>query len=84
MDVMSASDARKNLFPLLAQVNQDHSEVVITSKAGNGVLISQADFEAWQTTRYLFSTRANAQWLVESMAQASRGEAAAHELVDPE
>jgi antitoxin YefM len=84
MDVMSASEARKNLFPLLARVNQDHDEVVITSKSGNGVLISQADFEAWQTTRYLFSTRANAQWLVESMAQASRGEAAPRELAETE
>ena len=40
MSTMSASEARKNLFPLLGQVNADHDVVRITSKAGNGVLIS--------------------------------------------
>jgi antitoxin YefM len=83
MSVMSASQARKSLFPLLEQVNRDHAEVVITSRNGNAVLISEEDFEAWKTTRYLFSTKANVEWLTESMAQASRGEAERHELVDP-
>ncbi|MCL2454690.1 MAG: type II toxin-antitoxin system Phd/YefM family antitoxin [Micrococcales bacterium] len=80
MATVSASEARQRLFPLLAQVNDDHSEVRITSKAGNGVLISEADFEAWQTTRYLFSTRANAEHLLESLAQATAGEAEPREL----
>ena len=61
---MSASEARKNLFPLLGRVNEDHDVIRITSKAGNAVLISEADYEAWQTTRHLFSTPANARWLV--------------------
>lgn len=73
MSTMSASEARKNLFPLLAQVNSDHDEVRITSKAGNGVLISEADYEAWQTTRHLFSTPANARRLLESLEQWQAG-----------
>jgi antitoxin YefM len=78
---VSASDARAHLFPLLAQVNDDHSEIRITSRGGNGVLISEADFEAWQTTRHLFSTRANAEHLLESLAQARRGEIVRHGLL---
>jgi antitoxin YefM len=71
---ITASEARQKLFPLLAEVNESHAEVRITSKAGNGVLVSEEDFEAWQTTRHLFSSRANAEHLLESLAQAQRGE----------
>lgn len=56
MRTMTASEARKSLFPLLAQVNEDHDVVRITSKAGNAGLISEADHEVWQATRHLFST----------------------------
>jgi antitoxin YefM len=77
---ITASEARQSLFPLLAAVNNDHSEVRITSKGGNGVLISEDDFEAWQTTRYLFSQRANAEHLLESLVQAHGGETTVHEL----
>lgn len=69
MSTMSASEARKNLFPLLGQVNSDHDVVRITSKAGNAVLISEVDYEAWQTTRYLFSTPANARRLQGSIQE---------------
>ncbi|MDR1187257.1 MAG: type II toxin-antitoxin system Phd/YefM family antitoxin [Bifidobacteriaceae bacterium] len=74
MTTISASTARQQLFPLIAEVNQDHVDVRITSKAGNAVLISEEDFESWQTTRYLFSTAANATHLLESLAQARDGQ----------
>jgi len=80
MATVTASAARRDLFPLIAEVNEDHTEVRITSKHGNAVLISEPDFEAWQTTRYLFSTKANAEHLVESLAQAAAGAVEAHEL----
>jgi antitoxin YefM len=69
MPTMSASEARKNLFPLLGRVNEDHDVVRITSKAGNAVLISEADYEAWQTTRHLFSAPANARRLLGSIQE---------------
>jgi antitoxin YefM len=80
MTTITASDARKSLFPLLGQINEDHSAVTITSKAGNGVLISEEDYEAWQTTMHLFSTPANARRLVEALDRTERGEFEAHEL----
>ncbi len=69
MTTMSASEARKQLFPLLGRINADHDVIRITSKAGNGVLISEDDYEAWQTTRHLFSTPANARRLLGSIEE---------------
>jgi antitoxin YefM len=80
MPTITASDARKSLFPLLRQVNEDHSSVTITSKAGNGVLISEEDYEAWQTTLRLFSTPANARRLSEALERSERGEYEPHTL----
>ena len=80
MPTITASDARKSLFPLLGQVNEDHSAVTITSKAGNGVLLSEEDYEAWQTTLYLFSTPANARRLSEAIKRSEHKEYEVHEL----
>lgn len=80
MTTITASEARKSLFPLLGQVNDDHSAVTITSKAGNGVLISEEDYEAWQTALHLFSTPANARRLVEAIDRSEQGDYEVHDL----
>ena len=80
MATITASDARRCLFPLLGQINDDHSVVTITSKAGNGVLISEADYETWLTTMHLFSTPSNARRLVEAIDRSENGNFEAHEL----
>lgn len=71
MTTITASEARKSLFPMLGRVNDDHSAVIITSKAGNGVLLSEEDYEAWQTTMYLISSPANARRLTDAQASQS-------------
>jgi antitoxin YefM len=48
--------------------------IVITSKAGNAVLISESEYESMIETSYLLSTPANREWLLDSLAQADRGE----------
>lgn len=80
MTTISASDARKTLFPLLGQINEDHSAVTITSKAGNGVLLSEEDYEAWLTTMHLFSTPANARRLSEAIERSEQHDYSAYEL----
>jgi len=60
MTALSASVARRDLYPLIRQVNDDQSEIEITSKHGNAVLMSADEFDAWRETRYLFSSPANA------------------------
>lgn len=44
---ITASEARKQLFPLIEQVNNDRIAVEITSRRGNAVLISAEEFAAW-------------------------------------
>jgi antitoxin YefM len=69
---ITASEARKHLFPLIEQVNEDRTPVEITSRRGDAVLISKADYDALEETAYLLRSPANALRLVESLLQASR------------
>lgn len=77
---ITASEARKNLFPLIEQVNQDRTPVEITSKRGNAVLISTADYRALEETAYLLRAPANVRRLLESLDQARSGAAKEHDL----
>ncbi|WP_375489891.1 type II toxin-antitoxin system Phd/YefM family antitoxin [uncultured Jatrophihabitans sp.] len=77
---ITASEARKNLFPLIEQVNDDRAPVEITSKRGDAVLISRADYDALEETAHLLRSPANARRLLESLAQAQRGEREEHQL----
>jgi len=80
MPTLTATRARERLFPLLDHVNTDHDIVRITAKGGTCVLMSETDYDAWQTTLYLMSNPANAAHLRESLSQARAGQI--HE-VDP-
>ncbi|MFE1500072.1 type II toxin-antitoxin system Phd/YefM family antitoxin [Streptomyces albidoflavus] len=66
---ISASEARATLFPLIERVNTDHDPVRITSKNGDAVLMSAADYDSWQETVYLLRSPANAQRLMEAVAR---------------
>jgi antitoxin YefM len=77
---ITASEARKNLFPLIEQVNDDRQPIEITSKRGDAVLISRADYEALTETAWLLRGPANATRLFESLAQAQAGEKSVHDL----
>ena len=70
---ITASEARRNLFPLIEQVNADRTTVEITSKAGRAVLMSAQDWEAWQETAYLFQSPANARRLLDATEALDRG-----------
>ncbi|MFF1815844.1 type II toxin-antitoxin system Phd/YefM family antitoxin [Kribbella sp. NPDC058245] len=77
---ITASTARKDLFPLIQQVNEDHTPVEITSKGGDAVLISLDDYRALEETAHLLRVPENARRLLESLQQAQRGEREEHEL----
>lgn len=77
---ITASEARRTLFPLIEKVNDDRAPVEITSKRGNAVLMSAEEYEAWQETAYLFRSPANALRLLEAAEAAQRGEVQVHEL----
>jgi antitoxin YefM len=77
---ITATEARKNLFPLIEQVNDDRVPVEITSRHGDAVLISRADYDALEETAHLLRSPVNARRLLESLTQAQRGELETHEL----
>ena len=77
---VTASEARRRLFGLIEQANNDRTEVEITSKRGDAVLLSRAEFDALNETAYLLRSPANAERLLESLRQARAGEAEHHEL----
>lgn len=82
MTTLSASEARKSLFPLLERVNTDHDPVRITSKAGDAILMSADDYDSWQETVYLLRSPANARRLMEAVARDRAGEAAVTTTTD--
>jgi len=77
---ITASEARKRLFPLIEQVNEDRAPVEITSRAGDAILMSKADYDALEETAHLLRVPANAAHLVESLRQARSGERTEHDL----
>jgi antitoxin YefM len=77
---ITASEARRNLFPLIEQVNQDRTPIEITSKRGDAVLISIDDYHALEETAYLLRSPANVRRLLESLDQARSGAAQEHQL----
>jgi len=77
---ITASEARKNLFPLIEQVNDDRTPVEITSKRGAAVLMSRAEYDALEETAHLLRSPANARRLLESLRQAGDGYRQEHQL----
>lgn len=56
--IMNPSNARKNFYQLLKDVNEDHSEIQIISERNenDAVLISKKDWDAMQETLILEQT----------------------------
>jgi antitoxin YefM len=77
---VTASQARKELFPLIEKVNNDRVAIEITSRRGNAVLLSADEFAALEETAYLLRVPANARRLLESLQQARAGDLEEHEL----
>lgn len=77
---ISASEARRTLFPLIERVNDDREAIEIVSRKGNAVLIAADEYAAWQETAYLFRSPANARRLLDAYERARSGEVEHHEL----
>ncbi|MFD3803171.1 type II toxin-antitoxin system Phd/YefM family antitoxin [Streptomyces sp. NPDC058611] len=72
---VSAGEARATLLSLIERVTTDHDPVRITSERGDAVLMSAADYDAWQETVYLLRSPANARRLMEAVARDREGDA---------
>lgn len=78
--VITASEARAQLFPLIEQVNNDSTPIIITSKRGNAVLVSESEWESIIETMYLLRTQANRERLARSQADVAVGNLFEYEL----
>lgn len=70
---ITASEARRNLFPLIEQVNEDRTAVEIVSRRGNAVLISADEYAAIMETAHLLRSPENARRLYAAYNDALAG-----------
>jgi antitoxin YefM len=70
---ITASDARKRLFPLIKQVNDDREPVEIVSNHGRVYLVSAEDYESMAETDYLLRSPLNAARLMSAAEDARQG-----------
>ena len=83
LDAISYSEARKNLASLMDSVCNDSDVVVITRrKARPVVLMSLDEYNSIQETAYLLRSPANAERLLESIADMHNGNVVKYALVD--
>jgi antitoxin YefM len=78
---VTASEARKNLFSLIEQVNNDGTHVEIASRRGDAVLMSRAEYDVLVETVHLLRSPKNARRLLESLEQAMSGQREEHDLI---
>jgi antitoxin YefM len=67
---ITASEARRMLFPLIEQVNDDRTVVEIVSRRGNAVLMSADDYAALEETAYLLRSPENVRRLLTAYTDA--------------
>jgi antitoxin YefM len=76
MNHLSFTDLRQNLASAMDAVTADRVPLLVTRQGGKGnvVMLSEAEFAGWQETVHLLRSPANRKSLLESIAQAERGE----------
>ena len=68
--VLTASEARANLYRLIDEATESHEPIAITGKRANAVLVSEGDWNAMQETLYLLSIRGMRESIKDGLAEA--------------
>ncbi len=66
--VLSASQARADIYNLMDETAQTHEPILITGKRNNAVMLSQEDWNAIEETLFLNSIPNMAKSIQEAMA----------------
>jgi antitoxin YefM len=83
MQTINYTDARNQLAGLMETASRDREPITITRNgAGKVVLLAIEEYEAMETTLHLFSTRANASQIQQSLVDYSEGKVQSGELCD--
>ena len=85
MDVTTFSDARQNLRELMDRVVADHTQVVVTRrKAEPVVVLSMSEWNSISETLHLLSTPRNAERLLSAIRQLDSGKGRKRALIEAE
>ena len=68
MTSITATEARKQLYKLVDDVQESHEPIQITGKRGSAVLVSEDDWRAVQETLYLVSVPGLRESILDGMA----------------
>ena len=55
MSILTATEARANLYRLIDETTSSHEPIVITGKRGKAVLVSEDDWRSIQETLHLLN-----------------------------
>lgn len=69
MAVLTASEARANLYRLIDQAAESHQPIVIAGKRASAVLVSEEDWQAIQETMFLLSIPGMRKSIRDAMAE---------------
>ena len=69
MTVLTASEARANLYRLIDQAAESHQPIVIAGKRSSAVLVSEEDWQAIQETMFLLSVPGMRESIRDAMAE---------------
>ena len=70
---ITASEARRRLFPLIEEVNEDQVAVEIVSRQGTAYLVSADEYHALRETVHVLQSPRNAERLRESLEDLRSG-----------
>ncbi len=67
MGILTASEARANIYRLMDEAASTHQPILIKGKRHNAVLVSEEDWQAIQETLFLLSVPGMGQSIKEGM-----------------
>lgn len=81
---ITATEARRRLFPLIRLVNDDAVATEIVTNDYSAYLVPKAEYDSLMETAFLLRSPVVALRLAESIAQYRRGDVTEHALADIE
>lgn len=79
---ITASEARRRLFPLIEEANDDQAVVEMVSKKGTAFLVSADEYRSLKETVYLLQSPATPSGCGKASPQLCTGDIEPHELAE--
>jgi antitoxin YefM len=69
MSTINITNARKNLYKIVKDLNESHEPIHITGKGGSAVLIAEDDWKAIEETLYITSIPGMRESIIKGMSE---------------